>query len=173
MDYNAYFDNPCYNMAIFAVKCVKKVRCQARIKMLPLIDPGSTAYYLVETEIIDVISLADGYPDIYDNTALVNAHEHGVEAHQVKATVPAPATMRIYGTLFTPNGEIPFQQGRTYLIYGFYHDYPVDTIKKLRHQLLQEEFWIPGDISTSLMRQEKFFASHRDSSHKSRFRKDL
>ena len=23
MDYNAYFDNPCYNMAIFAVKCVK------------------------------------------------------------------------------------------------------------------------------------------------------
>jgi Predicted ABC-type transport system involved in lysophospholipase L1 biosynthesis, permease component len=128
MDYNAYFDNPCYNMAIFAVKCVKS-EMPSTDKDATLIDPGSTAYYLVETEIIDVISLADGYPDIYDNTALVNAHEHGVEAHQVKATVPAPATMRIYGTLFTPNGEIPFQQGRTYLIYGFYHDYPVDTIK--------------------------------------------
>ena len=82
MDYNAYFDNPCYNMAIFAVKCVKS-EMPSTDKDATLIDPGSTAYYLVETEIIDVISLADGYPDIYDNTALVNAHEHGVEAHQV------------------------------------------------------------------------------------------
>lgn len=131
LDYNADFDEPCYNMAVFAVKCIKSEMpsFDEEGEDGTPIDTGSSAYYFAETEIIDVISLADGYPDIYDSTALIDTHEHGIEVHEVEATVPVPATMRIYGTLFTPDGDIPFKQGHTYLVYGFYHDYPVDTIK--------------------------------------------
>ena len=131
LDYNVRFDDPCYNMAVFAVKCIKSEMPntgEESEECVP-IDSGSTAYYLVETEIIDVISLADSYPDLYDNTALIDTREHGGEVHQVEAVVPYPAKMHIYGTLFTPEGEIPFQEGHTYLIYGFFRDYPVETIK--------------------------------------------
>jgi len=131
LDYNVRFDEPCYNMAVFAVKCVKTEtpgNDEESDEDVPN-DKGSAAYYWVEAEIVDVISLAGSYPDLYDNTALIDTHEQDGEAHQVEAAVPVPAKIRIYGTLFTPEGEIPFREGHTYLIYGFYRDYPADVIK--------------------------------------------
>jgi hypothetical protein len=59
-------------MAISAVGCVISEMPSAD-KDTTLINPICTAYYLVQTDIIDVVSLADGYPYLCEYPALVNA----------------------------------------------------------------------------------------------------
>ena len=122
LDYDTEFDSPCYNMTVFAVKC-KSVKDGETLTPMGEIIAG----YDMEAEIVDVVSLADGYPDIYDDSELI-AYVPGHVHETAKASVPVPATITIKGSLFTAEGEIPFQEGKTYLIYGFYRDYTVITM---------------------------------------------
>lgn len=149
MDYDERFDDPCYNMAVFAVKVieceyetVKSPNNQNEDENSSQVNLSNNMYYKAKAEIIDVISLADGYPDLYDDTDLIYAVLGDHDYESCKTTVPIPATIDLECNLFTPDGEVPFQVGHTYLIYGFYHDYPVDSIKTLstmiRGRMLQQ-----------------------------------
>lgn len=121
LNYDVDFDMPCYNMAVFAVKCTYVRNGETSTPLGEII-----AGYDVTAEIIDVVSLADGYPDIYDDTDLLDIVP-GEGLTYGQASVPVPATIHMQGTLFTPDGKIPFQVGKTYLIYGYYSDYKVQT----------------------------------------------
>jgi len=132
MNYDKIFDQPCYNMAVLAVKC-KSVRANDDAIWTDLMG-NPIAHYHVGAEILDVLSLADSYPNLYDDTALISGdffsdvYLEDPYAYE-KASVPVPATIDIVECLFTPEGEIPFQEGKTYLVYGFYSDYEVIEIQ--------------------------------------------
>lgn len=40
---------------------------------------------------------------------------------------PSPETIHVYSQICTRDGSVPFEEGKTYLVFGLYHDYPVKT----------------------------------------------
>ena len=106
-DYRSTFDDPSYTLAVFAVTCEK-------IDVHPSIFSGSVVIDGVETPlpsyeeydvratVNEVVSLAEGYepPKRGDEILLWNGRQ-------------------------LADGTIPFEEGKTYLVFGYFGDHPI------------------------------------------------
>ena len=97
VEYNIAFEDQCYSLAVLAVECTG-------IEDFSDLPPEmqSDGHYDVFCNVVEAVSL---FPD-YD-------------------CFPTPDTVRILCNLDWTGGEILFQVGKTYLIFGQYHDHPV------------------------------------------------
>ena len=97
VEYNIAFEDECYSLAVLAVECTG-------IEDFSDLPPEmqSDGQYDVFCNVVEAVSL---FPD-YD-------------------CFPTPDTVRILCNLEWTGGEILFQVGKTYLIFGQYHDHPV------------------------------------------------
>ena len=97
VEYNIAFEDQCYSLAVLAVECTG-------IEDFSDLPPEMQfdGHYDVFCNVVEAVSL---FPD-YD-------------------CFPTPDTVRISCNLDWTGGEILFQVGKTYLIFGQYHDHPV------------------------------------------------
>ena len=97
VEYNIAFEDQCYSLAVLAVECTG-------IEDFSDLPPEMQfdGHYDVFCNVVEAVSL---FPD-YD-------------------CFPTPDTVRILCNLDWTGGEILFQVGKTYLIFGQYHDHPV------------------------------------------------
>ncbi len=91
-EYNAAFDDECYSLAIFALRCEEINEQSAE----------ETLLYDAAFSVEETVSLSQAY-DCF----------------------PSPDRIHIYGDIRQEDGSVPFQTGKTYLVFGLYHDYPI------------------------------------------------
>ena len=103
VDYHSELDDHCYSLSVFAVRC-KKIEIYEHL--LP-----ELGYYMYSVifEIIDPVCWMDVY-DIPPEEDIVPIRED---------------VLHFTGELYTRDGELPFEEGKTYLIRGQYGDYPI------------------------------------------------
>ena len=104
MQYQPLYDWMSYDMAVFAVSC-NAVSDTTDLWQ----DEFGHAYLTYEADmtILDVVSIAEGYPSIDDPSGIV------LESGPVQAgqSIPALHKIRVYSELYAPDGTIPFQKG--------------------------------------------------------------
>lgn len=107
LQYNEAMDRYCYNLCVLAARCTS------------VEDVSSPGYegensstwghktYLAEFELLDGVSW--------------------VPAYELE---PAQSPLGLYTTLYNADGSIPFEAGKTYLLRGFYQDFPIVEDRK-------------------------------------------
>lgn len=121
MQYQPLYDWMSYDMAVFALQC----NAAADTPDLWQDEFGhSYITYEADMTILDVVSLADGYPSIDDPSDIV------LEAGPVsdKQPISELRSIRVYSELYAPDGSIPFQAGHTYLVCGHYRDFVIANV---------------------------------------------
>ena len=102
MDISKYcvtLDGYCYSLSVMAVRCVD-------VSYYPYLpEHEDFIRYLVTFEIVDAVCRMD----VYD-------------------LPPEEDTISLAGDIYTRDGEMPFDVGKTYLIRGEYADYPIGLI---------------------------------------------
>lgn len=92
IEYNQAFDDECYSLSVFALRCESIKEDKA----------GEHLLYYADFQVEEVVSLASTYD-----------------------TMPAPNALTISSYLRLEDGTTPFEVGKTYLVFGQYHDYSV------------------------------------------------
>lgn len=90
-EYDATFDEECYSLAVFALRCESVLEDQ----------PLGLKWYDAAFRVEEVVSLSAGYD-----------------------TLPEPDSVHIVTNFCEENGDIPFEEGKTYLVFGQYKDRP-------------------------------------------------
>lgn len=127
MQYEEQYDSASYKMAVFAIKCSDVEEMDFSLDELgnPYVS------YVVHAEIIDPVSVAEGYLEIDNRDYLIG--ENGPINDE--EDVPELRTIEISSDLYLPDGTIPFQKDCSYLIFGYYQDYPIRTVYYHDHEL--------------------------------------
>ena len=112
MDYNWAFDQYVYDLSVIAVRCVD-------VQNMDTWYGSNQLSYEARFELLDGVCWVDSYN-----------HESGDDLIYVDSRI------------FTPDGEIPFEPGKTYLIRGEYADYEV----RADFEIVNDEFQVNGSI---------------------------
>ena len=112
MDYNWALDQYVYDLSVIAVRCVD-------VQNMDTWYGSNQLSYEARFELLDGVCWVDSYN-----------HESGDDLIYVDSRI------------FTPDGEIPFESGKTYLIRGEYADYEV----RADFEIVNDEFQVNGSI---------------------------
>ena len=111
-DYNWALDRYVYDLSVIAVRCVD-------VQNMDTWYGSNQLSYEARFELLDGVCWVDSYN-----------HESGDDLIYVDSRI------------FTPDGEIPFEPGKTYLIRGEYADYEV----RADFEIVNDEFQVNGSI---------------------------
>ena len=110
-EYDATFDEECYSLAVFALRCESVLEDQ----------PLGLKWYDAAFRVEEVVSLSAGYD-----------------------TLPEPDSVHIATNFCEENGDIPFEEGKTYLVFGQYKDRPfVPTAAGLEQYPENDRYILP------------------------------
>lgn len=102
LQYNEAFDRYCYDFCVLAVRCTEVSDLGSPGKVTESVAQYGSGDYLAMFEIVDVVSRLSAYD-----------------------LPPESDTLLIAQDIRTQDGKIPFETGKTYLVRGFYTDYPI------------------------------------------------
>ena len=112
MDYSWELDRYVYDLSVIAVRCVD-------VQNMDTWYGSNQLSYEARFELLDGVCWVDSYN-----------HESGDDL------------IYVYSRIFTPDGKIPFEPGKTYLIRGEYADYEV----RADFEIVNGEFQVNGSI---------------------------
>ena len=112
MDYSWELDRYVYDLSVIAVRCVD-------VQNMDTWYGSNQLSYEARFELLDGVCWVDSYN-----------HESGDDL------------IYVYSRIFTPDGKIPFEPGKTYLIRGEYADYEV----RADFEIVNDEFQVNGSI---------------------------